>query len=130
MATQPAIDQHACEYHRCTAADVFTVKGDSDEAAVLIADSDKYLSQFVAPVKDDDGNPMCFHCGARLSGMLHAFGAGASYVWGLVHGEATCSGCDWPARGMHYPKGDDGKDLWSARNLFLAYHPDVVEQSK
>lgn len=45
------------------------------------------------------------------------------------HGEAKCSGCGWPARGMHFPKDAAGEEIWNARNLFLAYHPDMVEQN-
>jgi hypothetical protein len=127
---QDVISQHAHEFRRCVASDLFNVSGeDCDEKRKLIADTDEYLSAFVAPIKED-GKTVCFHCGAQMDGMMHALGFGAAYAWGLAHGEAHCSKCQWPARGMHYPKDGDGKELWTARNLFLAYHPDFVEQSK
>jgi hypothetical protein len=117
---------HAHEPRYCEAADVFNVSNaDDPEAVKLIAASNEYLRQFAAPIKDD-GRTVCFHCGSRMDAMMHALGAGAAYVWGMAHGEAKCSKCGWPARGMHYPKDADGKDLWTARNLFLAYHPDQV----
>ena len=59
---------------------------------------------------------------------MQAFGFGAAYRWGLTHGEANCSGCGWPARGMHYITGKDGSEVLSLRNVFLPYHPDFVEQ--
>jgi hypothetical protein len=122
-------DQHAHEPRHCTVADLFTISGeDGDEKAALIAASDKYLSAFAAPVKDAEGKPVCFHCGERIDGFGQVFGTAVAYQWGLAHGEANCSGCGWPARGMHYPKDANGDDLWSARNLFLAYHPDFVER--
>ena len=118
--------EHVHEPRHCCAFDLFDIKGEDCRAkATLIAQSNEYLCQFAAPIKDGD-DQVCFHCGGRLNGMMHALGVGVAYVWGLAHGEAKCSGCGWPARGMHYPKGADGKELWSARNLFLAYHPDVV----
>src|SRR4051812_13717859 len=96
--------KHALEYRRCTARDIMSVKdgGEGDAATQAVLDaSDKYLGQFVAPAKDADGKPACFHCGRQLSSFAQMFGTGVAYEWGLAHGEARCSGCKWPARGMH-----------------------------
>lgn len=121
---------HAYEPHRCTAADLFTFNGDdagSEKAAAFIHEVDEYLSTFAAPVRNADGTPVCFHCGEKIDSFMQACGLAVAYRWGIAHGEAECSGCGWPARGMHYPKGADGEELFSLRNFFLAYHPDVVE---
>ncbi len=126
MDTATDIQQHAHEPRHCVASDLFTVTNDSGEGDAIIAASNEYLRQFAAPVKVD-GKTACFHCGTQMDGMLHALGLGAAYQWAMTHGEANCSKCGWPARGMHYPKDADGSEIWTARNLFLAYHPDVVE---
>src|SRR3990167_4748664 len=123
------IGGHRYNPRRCMAADVLTVSGDSAEMEAFIRECDNYFSNFAAPVKDAEGKAVCFHCGGRLDGFMQALGFGSvAYEWGLAHGEAQCSGCGWPARGMHYPKRDDGRELFKARNLFLAYHPDLVEK--
>lgn len=123
-----ATAQHAHEPRHCTAGDLFSISGaDGAEKASLLAATDEYLSAFAAPTKGDDGKPVCFHCGARIDGFAQMFGTGVAYRWGLAHGEANCSGCGWPARGIHRPVGADGEPLWTASNLFLAYHPDFVE---
>lgn len=118
---------HAHEPRHCTAADLFSISGDGAEVAAFVAEVDKYLSAFAAPVKNEAGACVCFHCGGVIDGFLQMLGSGVAYQWGLTHGEANCSGCGWPARGIHYPKGEDGEELFSLRNLFLAYHPDGVE---
>ena len=120
--------EHILPYRRCEVADLFSIDGeDCPEKAALIEASAAYLRIFAAPIKED-GKTRCLHCGETFDGMMHALGVGAAMVWGLAHGEATCSKCGWPGRGMHYPKGADGKELWTARNLFLLYHPDEVTQ--
>ena len=118
--------KHAVEPERCTSAHLFTVNGDPAESAAFRAEVDEYLAAFAAPATGEDGKPVCFHCGESVDGFKQAFGLGVAYRWGLAHGEAECSGCGWPARGMHYPKGKDGEELFSLRNFFLAYHPDFV----
>lgn len=127
MAQQAlTIAEHAHEPRHCEVSDLFSISGeDGADKEALIAASTEYLRQFVAPVKVD-GKTACFHCGSVMDGMMAALGMAAAYEWGLAHGEARCSKCGWPARGIHYPKDADGKELWTARNLFLAYHPDVV----
>lgn len=121
------MDTHAHEPRHATAADLFSINGDDRaEKDALIAAINEYLNAFAAPVKVD-GKPVCFHCGGKLDSFMAAMGMGVAYEWGLAHGEAKCSGCGWPARGMHRPKDADGSELWTASNLFLAYHPEQVE---
>ena len=120
--------EHALKYRRATAIDLFSFgEVDGPEKQSVLDATDAYLKAFVAPVRDADGNIACFHCGKAINGFSAMFGTGVAYQWGLTHGEARCSGCGWPARGMHYPKDEAGNELWALRNFFLAYHPDEVE---
>lgn len=120
--------EHALPFRRCEVKDLFTHNDDDSEAAkAVLAASAEYLSAFAAPTKNEDGKPVCFHCGGQFNSFLETMGVGVAFRWGLAHGEAACSGCGWPARGMHYPKDANGAELWTARNLFLQYHPDFVE---
>src|SRR3546814_11409569 len=116
--------QHKHEPRRCVITDIATVNGDTDEAQAFIEKANEYLAAFAAPMKED-GRTVCFHCGAHMDGMMHALGVGAAYIWGLTHGEANCSQCSWPARGMHYPKDEKG-EMFDLRNVFLPYKPDQV----
>ena len=52
------------------------------------------------------------------------------FEWGLVHGEGHCRFCRWPARVHHFIKDASGKDLISARNIVLQYHPSARRLSK
>lgn len=115
---------HAMPYRACTTLDLFVLKGEAPEG--LLEASDLYLSAFVAPERDAEGRTRCFHCGGVVDGFRQAMGLAVAYVWDLTHGEARCSGCGWPARGIHRVKDKDGSELYSLRNFFLAYHPDVV----
>lgn len=107
-----------------TASDLFTVKP-GEGVDEMLAAWDAYLAPFAKPIVRD-GKTFCLGCDAQLDGMMQAIGVAAAYRWDLAHGEARCSGCGWPARGMHYPKKKDGSDLGSIRNFFLAYHPDAL----
>ena len=117
---------HAHEPRVCTMADLFTINGDEADVETLLQEGDAYLAIFAAPTRVD-GDEVCFHCGERFSGLLANLGFGAGIEWGLVHGEGHCSKCRWPYRGMHYPKDAEGKELFSMRNLFLAYLPDQLQ---
>jgi hypothetical protein len=103
--------------------DIFTVSDDlpAEDLAALT----DYLSAFASP-KNADGKFACINCETEMDGMMAAFGIGAAYEWGFVHGEARCDRCGWPARGMHYIKRPDGVEVASIRNLFLPYHPSQV----
>ncbi len=124
------ITDHAHEPRACTTADLFKVGAPDDEdgqreLAAFTRQADAYLGTFSAPVKIE-GKQYCFHCGEPFGGLMASIGFGVGIEWGLVHGEGNCSGCAWPYRGMHYPKGYDGEQLFSLRNLFLAYLPEHV----
>lgn len=109
----------------CKATDLFKI-GEAPEG--FVEKLDAYLSTFAKPIKDDGGKMVCLNCGEPLDGFMHALGVGVAAVWDIAHGEAHCSGCHWPMRGMHYPKDDDGTELVSIRNFFLAYMPEHVER--
>lgn len=141
MSRRP-IDQHEHQPVQCTAAAILTLKANEDtpeaqaELAEFAREADAYLAPFAAPTRVD-GQEVCFHCGSPLDSFKQAFGIGAAIEWGLVHGEGRCTGvphddrpCGWPYRGMHYAKKADGSELFTARNLFLAYMPEHVVERK
>lgn len=121
-----SLTEHAITPRYCVTADLMDVTGDSAESAAIVAASDEYLKHFAAPITDVDGKIVCFHCGKSMDAVMHAFGIGAAFVWGIRHGEAKCSSCGWPARGMHSPKDGNGEVIYRMSNFFLSYHPDVV----
>lgn len=111
-----------------------STREDTEEARTQMRefceDADKYLSVFAEPVKDDRGNIVCLKCGEELTGLIASFLGRGGFEWGLVHGEGYCRCCKWPGRGMHYPKGRDGKELFTLRNFVLQYHPSHVTRRK
>lgn len=122
--TAAAETKHTAE--RLRIEDLFEVKSEmpADTRSALTA----YLSLFANPKRD--GKHVCINCDANMDGLMAALGVGAAYRWGIAHGEASCSSCGWPARGMHYIKDDAGEDICSLRNVFLPYHPDEVSPAK
>jgi hypothetical protein len=135
----------AYETRVCTFDDLFKVEDDAPPEEIAKIDAirpemDAYLSSFCAPVWVNKGeseqHQVCPKCGGDFKGSLFgAIGFGCSIEWGMVHGEGTCTGmngekCGWPYRGMHYPKDKDGEELFTARNLFLAYRPEHVGNPK
>lgn len=122
------MSEHKYEPRACKLEDVFSVKDGADPE--FLAHVGNYLTAFAAPVKNDDGKPVCFHCGGILDSFMSMMGLGVGYEWGLAHGEAHCSGCHWPARGHHFVKDDDGKELLTLHNAFMAYMPEYVEKSE
>ena len=127
--TRPHIDEARIAPHthevvaHCRLTDIFMV-GD-DTPADFVDDANAYLADFATPVKSD-GALLCLHCEKPIDGFKQMFGTGVAIEWGLAHGEGRCSGCGWPYRGMHHPKNRNGEELFSLRNLFLAYHPEQV----
>lgn len=119
-------------YEFCTAEKLFKLKEKSGaepgELEKFIEQSNKYLSLFAAPILNDEGKPVCIGCGEEVDAFKQALGLGVAHRWGMMHGEAVCSGCGWPSRGMHYPKDDKGEEMWSLQNFFLYYHPDVIKK--
>lgn len=108
---------------RLTVEDLFKVEDGLPEADRTALES--YLSRFANP-KQEDGKHACINCGSKIDGFMQALGLAEAYRWGIVHGEAQCSGCGWPARGMHYIKRADGTEICTICNLFLPYHQDEV----
>jgi hypothetical protein len=87
-----------------------------DESAAMTT----YFSRFVPPQKDGG----CVGCGERLTGSsdVSAFLLGATFTWGIQHGEGHCLACGYPARGIHYDVGP----IKQVR-LVLQYHPDELK---
>lgn len=94
----------------------------------FIEQLDAYLARFARPIHNEEGEPVCLNCGGVFNGFKSLFGLSVSVEWGITHGEARCTGCGWPMRGMHYPKDADGNELLTMRNVFLAYMPEFVER--
>ncbi len=113
---------------RCTPADagIEMLPGLPEEDVAAL---NAYFWPFAAPVTvqiDGDRRIYCLSCGQEINSFRQMFSIGVAMMWGLTHGEATCTGCGWPARGMHYVKREDGTEVCTIRNLFLQYHPDEV----
>lgn len=88
-----------------------------------------YLKNFAVPL-EKDGETCCVCCEEPITAFGQMFGSGVAFAWDLAHGEARCTGCGWPARGMHYVKREDGSTIFSVQNFFLPYHPEVVTTKK
>lgn len=107
-------------FDHCTIKDLgFEITG--EDAQKVIDPLNKYLHTFAST------NGKCPQCGATLGGLL------GSFTWGLAHGEGRCTGgltggkCNWPCRGYHYPRFDDGSEIFDqAIPRVLPYHPDFV----
>lgn len=96
------------------------------EGERLIGVIAEYLKQFVPPSD-------CICCGKPLGAKdaIHGLLGGATFTWGIAHGEGFCSHCKYPARAMHYVKDGEGKpDLLTVRNFILQYHPDELTVEK
>ena len=114
----------ATEVKHCTMEDLgMSLTG--DESKPLTDAINGYLKDFTF----SDGK--CPKCKANLGGIL------GSFTFGMTHGEGRCTGgfsgkkCGWPCRALHYPKGDDGKEIFTSPiQLVLPYHPTVVSEAK
>lgn len=122
--TEPATKFNALP---CKAETLFKI-GD-ETPADYIAQLDSYFGAFAQPVHNDDGKRVCLNCGGVMDSFMQALGVGVAAQWTIAHGEACCSGCHWPMRGMHYVKDADGSELLTLRNFFLAYMPEHVERA-
>jgi len=87
----------------------------------LIALADEYFANFCASEKPD-APIKCPCCGFGLGVLLGTF------VWGIAHGEGTCSSCGYPCRAHHpiYEQGND-EPVMTLQNMVLPYHPSVLE---
>lgn len=120
---------------RLVARDILKFEEDNPE---FEREANDYFKIFAAPVYEGEGDKarqVCFHCGSPFDPFGQALGIAAAMRWGLAHGEARCTGmrdrpCGWPYRGMHYAKDSKGEELFTLRNVFLAYHPDEVTERK
>lgn len=97
--------------------ELFKVDGDMSEADAAAMDS--YFSKFVMPEAGrSDETTKCIGCGAILTGGIIGVLLGATFTYGLVHGEGFCSKCGWPARANHYDVGPIKRLV-----CVLQYHP-------
>lgn len=126
MSDDTTTTQASTSARKCRLSDIANWKSDPDPA--LEAALDRYFSQFAAPARNEEGKRVCINCGGVLDGFMHALGVGVAFQWDLAHGEARCSGCGWPARGMHYVKDDGGDEILTIRDFFLEYHPENVSR--
>lgn len=101
----------------------------TEETQSVVADFNKYLEPFAKPLYIDD-DQHCLNCKKPINGFMEAVGLAVAYRWSIAHGEANCSGCGWPARGMHYIKDEEGNLLFDIKNLFIPYHPDFVSSEE
>lgn len=86
---------------------------DRAKAEALLAQLAEYLSQFCEPSNE------CVCCGSTLSGSdtVTAFLRGATFEWGIAHGEGHCRACHYPARAYHRVNDD------LRFTMILQYHP-------
>lgn len=106
----------------CLPADILTI-GENCPPEIL-EDITNYFSNFLAPhttgeVKDE----VCPNCGKYSRGVRAAL-MGGGFEWGLVHGEAHCVACGYPARGHHNILDRNGESILTLRNFFIFYAPE------
>ena len=123
----------AREVAHCQLSDLAEAKEGAEIAAEFIEACDDYFGHFCKPIREgEEGkeHQVCPKCGEMLNGFMAMMGLGVGLEWGLVHGEARCTGCRWPYRVYHFIRAKDAKQgdepLLTVHNLGLAYHPDEV----
>jgi hypothetical protein len=82
-----------------------------------------YLHQFTEIPDDERRGQRCPGCNAMLGykdGMM-GYLLGATFVWGLVHGQGFCRECHYPARLYHFNVGPIERF-----EMLLAFHPEAV----
>jgi len=86
----------------------------------------EYLATFTPPrLNRDQTSLICLGCGEVLfcgDGVLSLF-RGATFTWGLAHGEGHCDHCGYPTRMYHRVDGKTG-------TFPLQYHPDELEPAE
>ena len=86
----------------------------------------EYLNHYVNPHYDKT-NPEnikrhCCNCGMEMDSFKQMLGLAAAYEWGMVHGEAYCSNCGYPARALHQPKMEGQEEpIFTLNHLYLEY---------
>lgn len=116
----------SCVVERMKASEIVTMGDNTPDD--LRAAIESYFHIFASPQKNEAGKTVCLKCREPFDGFLSAFGAAVAHEWGMAHGEARCTSCGWPSRGMHYIKDAKGDEIATLRNVFLQYHPDEVTE--
>jgi len=112
----------------CTMSDI-GLKITGEDAQPIADQLNEYLKVFAKPVRVGEGNAIqgssvCIKCGKPTGGFLGTF------TWGMTHGEGYCGNCNWPARGYHRPKDENGEEIFEGPlEYVLQYHPDNVRLS-
>ena len=125
-------DLQAADLPRMRWNDIFSEGKDGLTTAQAIT-LDDYFFHFMVTPKDDDGKEVCPCCRERMQGgvegtILQMGGLGVSLEWGIVHGEAFCSGCGWPYRVYHHDIGGKGEDALIKKLVAsLPYHPSEMK---
>lgn len=104
--------------------DVFNVTGEDADAIDDAALFD-YFARFL-PIQHHETSKTCIACagcGERLSGGLMGFLMGATFEWGIAHGEGFCRECGYPGRAIHYDVGPIKRI-----EIVLQYHPDELKR--
>ena len=96
--------------------EMFTVKEELSEADAAAMDA--YFSRFVMPESGELETTKCIGCGSVLCGGIMSVLLGATFTYGLAHGEGFCNKCKWPARSHHYDVGPIKRFV-----AVLQYHP-------
>jgi hypothetical protein len=108
------------------------IEAKPETSAETIAALDDYFQHFVqVPIDEKDGKreikpQNCIKCDEPLTGFMAVLVGKGGFTWGLAHGEGHCAHCRWPARGHHFIKDKDGKEIVTLRNFILQVHPDFV----
>lgn len=105
---------------KLTFGDVFKITdGSLDEQEIAAIDS--YLARFTI-IRDERGS-RCPGCGSLLTAhdAITGLFLGATFTWGIAHGEGHCSGCGYPARAYHFDVGP-----LKRFEAVLAVHPDEL----
>lgn len=98
----------------CEPADV-GMTFEADAPITLIETCTRYLAQFEAP--RDETKDRC-ECGSRLTGIF------GSFVWGLAHGEGSCSNCGRRARAFHVIRDSEPEPLLQFVRVLLYRVPE------
>lgn len=122
--------KNVAEY--CTAEAAGLILGENTPSDVR-EDIEAYFHLFAAPIVrlvDNERTYYCLSCNQPINSFLEILGVAVAHRWDIVYGEAFCSGCHWPSRGIHRITDRNGEHVCTIKNVFLYYHPDVVSREK